>query len=413
MLGRKDTVFVEVGVNNVWTKVTAVVIDKEYLWTPLTLDISNIAAGHLFQVRFHAVSGDNRNLYNFRIDGFGVSNEASEAPSGVIAYRSSVNDSVKVLYKDVTGSYGLSYTSGIVNQSVGNEGNSIIAVNRYLPEDLVKMEGKYLTSISAYIVSDFAGTVIPSQLKLAVFINGERVENSTIQEWTGNKWNNFPLSTPIAITRIAELLVGIEAASGETYNRPIAIDYSTVTNPNGNLYSEDGGTTWNYAIDESIEGNWVITANFRDDNTISAIDDDLSDLAYEIYRNGEKIVSLNYGQMYVDKGSISDEDCYAVKVLRSTGGMSPLSEEGCINDRSSIEGISNIPSMIIYPNPTTGIATVAIDFKTVRVYDMRGNMVVRSNGGRQVDLRGLSNGTYLFEVTTLEGNTVTAKVVKK
>jgi hypothetical protein len=413
-LGLKDTVSIEVGIDTVWTKVSQIIVNKVYDWLPTTIDISNIAAGHLFRVRFRASSGANRNFYNFKMDEFGVSTEISAAPLDVIAHREASGAPVKVFYKDATGSYGMSYTGGkfIRGERVGNAGNPIIAANRYASQYLERMKGKYLTSITAFLFSDDAETVIPSELKLAVFVNGQRVEGSNITSFDGDRWNNFKLSTPIAITGTEEIFAGIEVASGDLYNRPLAIDYYP-TNPDGNFYSEDNGATWQSAIDANIDGNWGIVANFRDESSAKEIDDDLFDVRYEIYRNGSKIKSLNYGQVYIDSAGTSDEDCYTVQVFRSTGGLSAISQEGCVDDNAAIEHVYNTRGgLVVYPNPTTNVANIAIDCKIVRVYDMLGKMVLQQYDS-QVDMGGLQKGIYLFEVITTEGNTVNAKVVKR
>ncbi|MDR1763992.1 MAG: leucine-rich repeat protein [Dysgonamonadaceae bacterium] len=415
LLGIKDTVYVEIGVDGVWTKVSQTVINKKYGWTASTLDVSAQAAGKLFQVRFHAVSGANRNLYNYRFDDFGVDFAASPAPSGVLAYRIKDEKDVNVLYKDVTGSYGLTYSNGVFSTSIGNEGKSIIAVNRYTDRQIKKLAGKYLTSVSAFLFSDYAGTTVPSEFKLAVFVNGARVENSAIADWNGHSWNNFPLANPILISGNEEILVGIEAAKGDNLNRPLAMNSkadAASVNPDADLYSEDGGATWQHAADAEILGHWGITANFRDESSAATPDDDLFDALYIVSRNGLVIDSLAYGQLFTDTNSSSDADRYTVRVFRSTGGISPVSEQSVAVDVVTV-GIPALKagSFAVYPNPVKDVVNILFDFTTVKIYDLNGRLIGQYSGN-PVKVGNLAEGTYILEATLANGQKTRARIVK-
>jgi len=412
-LGVRDTVFVEIEVDNTWNRVAQTVITEKSVWTPITLDVSSVAANKLFRIRFHAVSGANRNEYNYRIDDFGVDIAESPVPSGVIAYRNSGETQVNVIFKDAAGSYGLTYSKGTLNTSVGNEGNSIIAANRFTAKQLKPLAGKYLTSVSAFLFSDYAGTTIPSEFKIAVFVNGTRVENSVITSWKGHEWNNFVLANPVAITGNDDLLVGIEAAHGDSYNRPLSMSgkaSASDVKPDADLYSEDGGATWYHAADASIFGHWDIKANFRDESTASQPDDDLFDTLYEIYRNGAKIDSTVFGQFYVDSLGISDNDKYSVRVFRSTGGFSAISEESNITVLS-IHSPTNV-EFSVYPNPSCDIVNVSTDFASLKLIDMDGRIVRRFEAGKSISLAGLADGIYILEASFNNGQKATARLMK-
>jgi hypothetical protein len=417
-LGVKDTVSVEIGVNDTWTEVMRVVINDRYNWTPVTLDISSIAADNIFRVRFRAVSGANRNAYNFDLDEFGVAFETSAAPDGVYAYRFDTESAVNVIYKDVTGSYAASYTNGRIDGTIGNEGNSIIAVNKFTTKELKPYRGKYLTSVSAYLLSDFRGTTIPSELKLAVFVNGNRVENSDITSWKGHAWNNFPLANPIAIDGSEVLLVGIEVAHGDAENKPLSMDTQTDPdniNLNANLYSEDNGVTWEHASDAGIYGNWGIIANFRDEATAATVDDDMFAAFYQIYRDGIAVDTLHYGQMFVDTASTDDSHCYKVKVFRTTGGISDFSPQVCdVNIVTAIAEIKNETLyLLIYPNPSSDWVNTNLEFSALRIFDLNGKLMLTATHGNSVNISSLTTGTYFIEAILENGSKAVAKVVKK
>ncbi|MDR1653647.1 MAG: leucine-rich repeat protein [Prevotellaceae bacterium] len=414
-IGVKDTVNVEIGIDNTWTNAGQIIVNKRYQWTPVTADISNIAANSLFRVRFRATSGKsgdftgNRNMYVFKMDEFGLAFEESVAPENIMAYRYEDEQAVNVMYKDVNGSYGITYTDGKMEQSVGNEGNSIIAVNKYEKAELKPLTGKYLTSITTFLFPDFAGTTIPSELKLAVFVNGERVEDTPIDNWQGYAWNNFALSSPVAITGSETILAGIEAAYGDSNNRPLSIDSDTTrTNPKGNLFSEDGGTTWMHASNFDIWGNWGITANFRDEATAAAPDDDLFDAMYMIYKNDVLIDSLYQGQRFTDSEG-TDADCYAVKVFRSTGGLSPVSPQGCVQVLTDVKEAGFV-NLRIYPNPATDIVHIDGTFDIVYIYDEQGRLALATNE-KDISVSNFAHGIYIFKTTLANGTPAMAKIV--
>jgi len=301
---------------------------------------------------------------------------------------------------------------GQIYNAVGNEGFNIIAVNLYEPKDLIPLAGKYLTSISVFLWGDVPGT-IPSEFKLAVYKNGTRVESSDITSWKGYAWNTFNLSNPIKIPEGVETTIyaGIEDAYGDPYNRPIGIDADSIgTNPKGNLYSEDGGRTWQHASAANIWGNWGIIANFRDEPTAQTTDDDLFDVLYQVYRNGTPVDTMHYGQKFVDNNP-GTNPCYTVKVFRSTGGMSPMSAQGCEQVLSKNE-IVEYNEFAVVPNPAKDIVNITIDCQLVKVYDMNGQMLMQTSD-KQVNIGNLANGTYIFEVTMTDGSKAYSKVIKK
>ncbi|MDR1758043.1 MAG: leucine-rich repeat protein [Bacteroidales bacterium] len=414
--GIKDTIHVEIGVNGVWEKVNSLIINKIYGWTPVTIDISEFAANEIFQVRFRAVSGANRTLFQYRIDDFGLDFESSPAPSNVLAYKYEGEQNVNLLYKDSYGSYGLSYTNGRFDNAVGNEGNSIIVVNRYTSRELKPMTGKYMTSVSAFLYSDYLGTV-PSEFKIAVFKkNGntyDRIAQEPIEKWNGHEWNNFPLSHPLQILGNEDLLVGIEQVSGDYYNRPFAMDFRAEINPNGNLFSENFGNTWEHADDYNtadgsmtFDGHWGITANFRDEPTAANPDADLYDVFYIIHRDNTILDSLYYSKETFVDTTATNNNCYSIQVFRSRGGMSPVSETSCVQIINTIKN-NTLQTFRIYPNPAKNELKIENgDWKSgemIKIYDLMGKclqstIVNLQSSLQSIDISSLPSGMYLVKV---------------
>jgi hypothetical protein len=87
---------------------------------------------------------------------------------------------------------------------------------------------------------------------------------------------------------------------------------------------------------------------------------------------------------------------------------------------------SAVSSLIASPNPTNGFVTLSVDLETsawmnVEIYDVLGKVVstvaadmLREKGKHElnVDLRGFPAGTYFVRLSTLNGESKTAHVVK-
>jgi hypothetical protein len=417
--GIRDTIKVEIsrgaGENAVWQTVQEIVVrDITSEWLPVTLDVSQFAADTLFRVRFRAVSGDNRNFYNFIFDDLGVAFEENNVePTGVIAYRYEGDDVTHVIYKDRTGAYSLTHAVGQIRQAIGNEGNPFIAAQKFDTDDLLPLKEKYLTSISAYVHRE-AENMTPTQLKLAIWVNGTRVENGAIASFKGNSWNTFKLATPILIQGNETIIAGIEVAQHDALMLPLAMDNSDSihTDVKGNLLSYDDGQTWiNPSIAERFHGMWIIAINVRDEATAQTVDKDEFEIAYQIKRGSDVVATLKRGQHYVDRNAPPSGSCYTAESFRVIGGMSPESAQGCeqiLNDVKNVE----FTNLNVYPNPATSLVHIDGDFNIVNIYDEQGRLVL-STDKKDIDVKTWINGIYLFRTTLVDGKTAMAKVIVK
>ncbi|GHT18193.1 hypothetical protein FACS189429_4230 [Bacteroidia bacterium] len=415
-LGRKDTVKVEVsnkaGTDAVWNTLQTYIIDAAKPWTPATLDISPFAAGHLFRVRFHCVSGDNRNLFNFDVDNFGLALETNDiAPTGVKAYRFEGDTIEHVVYKDRTGAYGLTHTRGQITQAIGNEGVPFIAAQKFDANDLKPYQDKYLTSISAYINADMPDS-IPTQLKLAVWVNGARVESGNISSFEGGAWNTFELATPILLTGSQTIIAGIEVAQHRYYGLPLAMDNtdSIHVNTKGNLLSYNNGATWTDPnVAERFQGMWAITANVRDEFSAQSIDKDEFEIAYQIIRDNAVVATLYRGQHYTETAIA--KACYTVKSFRIFGGLSPESASAC-EEVLVPSGLNNpaIDKLVVYPNPAHTFVNISQAVEYVKIYNAVGQLVLQTKVS-QINVSNFAKGVYIFDAILQNGNRAVARVI--
>ena len=83
----------------------------------------------------------------------------------------------------------------------------------------------------------------------------------------------------------------------------------------------------------------------------------------------------------------------------------------------STTGFEAISSLKVYPNPSTGIFTIATQENvTVEVYDLVGKAIVKQTitiGSKSIDISNYASGIYLLKATNTSGNVNTYKIIKQ
>ncbi len=140
--------------------------------------------------------------------------------------------------------------------------------------------------------------------------------------------------------------------------------------------------------------------------------------SYEIYRDNEKIAtvdSTSYADMHLENDT---EYCYTVKSICSLG-ISDSSNEACITT-SNNESINEENTYFnIYPNPANDILNIETDveIEKVLIYDVYGRTHNLKNSESQkfentVDISDLNSGVYFINIITYKGET-TKLFIKK
>jgi hypothetical protein len=95
-----------------------------------------------------------------------------------------------------------------------------------------------------------------------------------------------------------------------------------------------------------------------------------------------------------------------------------LNAENPLIDWAEVCGAWNIDETIenknltLYPNPTTGLLTIAMDgFSHAEVYDLMGRKIKQSQRPT-LDLRNVPQGIYVVKVFDKTGNSIIRKVIK-
>jgi hypothetical protein len=402
-----DTLLIDVYDGEEWKTVDKYVFKLSMEWKADIVDLSEAAAGKIFRVRFR-VTGVNRTVSAkyIHFDDIVVATSppaGNEIPKNVLA--DITGDSVRLAWKNPqTGFYALTYAHSPKRFSIGNGGKSFIAANHFDPDGLSIYKGKYLTSVTAYVNKKKSSPTVATQLKLAVFVDGQRLVDKAIDGFTPNAWNTFPLDKPVAIDG-RELKFGIEVTAHDPQEEPIGVDGTRrPVSGKGDLYSEDGGQTWKTLSESGKVNNWNITGNVADGETIEVMP--ATDVVgYNVYACGVKLNDdLVFGQSFV-----TDVSCesYTIRAYSLATGLSAESENAINLGIVPFPETQTIPE--IYPNPVKDILFIRSEtpIESLTVYDLFGRICKQAGPGvTTLSLEDRNSGLYLVRIKTAAGEFV-------
>jgi hypothetical protein len=406
-----DTLFIDVFDGENWVNIDKSVFKLSMEWKAEILDLSPVAAGRFFRVRFR-IMGENRTVSAKYIyfDDITVSTTlpaGNAVPKNILSEEK--DNSLQLVWQHPLSSlYALTYANSPKRFSVGNAGQSLIAVNRFDAEDLSIYEGRYLTSITAYIHKKVNSPAIGTALKLAVYENDVRTVEQTVSTFVPNAWNTFVLDEPVLLQG-QNLKFGLEVTAHDAKEEPIGVDGTR--NPvtgKGDLFSEDGGITWQTLTAASRVNNWCIIGNVADDVNVKERDTKI--VGYNVYHNG---VRLNEDLIF--KQSFVTEGTKRPLTLRAYSIESGLSAEAVWDDSS---GSIQIPSKIglnLYPNPVRDILSIDSDrpLESIWVYDMTGRLFRHFDCPvKFLQTTDWEKGVYLMKIVTFENEIIKRKVIK-
>lgn len=199
-----------------WTNVKDYFMKKseESYWIYEYVDLSEYVANSLFQLRLRT-HGQAKAQYSYQFDLFKVGSEAEcAAPSGMIGEKK--DGKLNLAWKNEINAYELSYMVSnyeisVLNQALGDEGKTFIAANGFDAGDLSLFNGKYLTSVTAFInhdpnVEDSKNT----HASVVVYEDGKLIREQQIENIVINKNNTLYLKEPVKIDVTKELKFGIK-----------------------------------------------------------------------------------------------------------------------------------------------------------------------------------------------------------
>lgn len=411
----KDTLSVEISTDGglTWTGLKS--WDIETLspsgrqWTLIGLDLSEAVAGKTFRVRLH-MHGPGQSYYYLKFDNICICEEpAHEAPAGLINEKAADGSSVKIAWQDYSKAYKLNHINEVPlwRFTIGNAGKEVIGANKFDKADLAMFDGKYLTGVSTKInyYNDKSGTK-GVRASVVVYEDGKLVREQEAHDFPYNEEFTVVLDQPLTIDADKELMIGVKVFDYDADQIPLCYVQSLDYLPGkSDLYSEDGGQTWQLVSDfyktqeEPAEGwcCWDITGCVTDEPEL-VLSDNKEPYAYIVYRNGEQYSDLTVSgksARFVDESPV-DNACYEVVAYYPEGDYSAASEQMCIGSVVSIQNYV-ADGVHIEVSSVTGGISVSGDYDSASLIGVNGLCVARSAGGG-LSVDGLVPGLYILNI---------------
>ena len=304
------------------------------------------------------------------------------------------------------GDYGNSYIGGLP-QSIG-------AYHRFTQEDLVVINGGKLIQIV------FAPTFANWQTQPG--------HTYTIQIYKGGKWgeegnrnpgtllvsqelnnNNLlfneedtiPLDVPVTIDALQELWIGYYCNNIDSIQSsskyPAGIDEGPCKDGRGNITFYQNQWFTILELDNNSDVNYYIKG------IVQTIDGK----SVNIYCNDTNIANNVLGTTYFHSNPAGEEQCYKVEVNCLEGGISPLSNEVCI-EGVGIKDNEQKGKFTVYPNPARNelrVTSYELQVTSVEIFDIYGRHIPLSSrplvhsSTTTIDISALSAGVYFIRLS--------------
>lgn len=435
----KEKLAIEVFDGETWNLISEHISISDLNWFNQTSDITQFAMGKMFRIRFRAHGELTTDIFNWLIDNIRI--YRSCAPPYNIEALPDFWEGVLLSWEDPSGNPGNSswifWDDGTNNDAIGLPyGGTFSVASRYTPAQLAEYTGGSLTRIRMFPYGP-NGT-----LTLKVWIGPDLntltlIHTQPVPSYVAGQWNEFLLTTPVAITGATELWFGYEVTHTDT-GFVAGIDNGPAVAGFGDMISIDG-TDWDsMANDYGFNFNWNLqgyvesvdrtstyigNASIKDGsepdyrNSSSLLQREL--VSYAIYREGEYIATteeLSYFDPCSELGiglsvgygvKAIYEDCESVFVYTLCRNYCP----GVGVTYKKSEDIK------IYPNPSAGL--IYIDNQglsgTIMVYSFSGEELhkadINKNEKPVLSLENYPQGAYLIKFVSDSGETFTGKAI--
>ncbi|MDH6355651.1 hypothetical protein M2132_001996 [Dysgonomonas sp. PH5-45] len=442
---------------------TIACINTNMEYIPYKMELTEQLAGNA-NARFRfvafgnaAATGGGTNIKIDNVDLYDTANMFPEDPVSAISATQwkNENDGSEVVYinwADPNGYARLRYLTPILTQwtagKIGNDGAPFIAANMYPAEDLAIYDGYKLTSISFMPTTSATTAKVSATYKWFVSQGGERLFSADV---TGDladlEYTTIELDEPIDIDVNKPLYYGVEVVSHGMDDLPIAtsdvyamepdvdpvtgiptgmmwnVSYN-VADGRGNIFSEDGGKTWekvgSFMGDGGTEVYQIfnIHAEIMKDPTVEPKD---RILGYSIYRNGEDIYHEVFEEnrelvkltTFIDTKPLVDQEAtYEVKVEYFSQESSEAKEVKITFTPNSIENVDANGFITVTPTLAVNYVNIEGEFVKATMYDVNGKVVAETSNN-QISVGSLPAGTYIVKVSTSKGEVTKKIIVKK
>lgn len=381
------------------------------VWNFEIVDLGELA-GKGFRLRLNA-NGNGKAFLKWYADNLGIIDSFDGAsPNGLRAVDSA--ESVKLTWQNSLGQYEVSHMGNYnfyTDYNLGNEGQPLMVAVDFSPEKLAEYVGGYITSVNAFVFDDPSLMTESTKADAVVFADGVEVARAAY---------DGAFDSPAASTIVFKTPVKIEG--GKTYRIAVDLTYYDATQSPiyytadkdacipgvTDLYSEDGGVTWNkvsetlYNEDNPLPSYCVlpIRANISlttDVPEVFALDNNL--LGYDVFRNGEKInTSACYAisPLFIDLDP-EESATYTVRAFYINGLVSPLSEPLEVK-HSGIDSAYSDSDLSV--SRRQGAIVLGGDFDNAELYRLDGVLAAVFPQNGCLSTIGLQQGIYILRVQT-------------
>ncbi|MBK6344597.1 MAG: carboxypeptidase regulatory-like domain-containing protein [Bacteroidales bacterium] len=443
---------VEISNGGAWVKVGEFKNTANIDWTTETVDLTSLAKGHVFRVRFTASGANTLDIFNWLIDNVSIYRVCAPPVDLVGDVNFPDLDQVILNWEAPTGGGGggvsawLGWDNGTNNDAIGltNGGTFSVAV-RFTPAQLAQYAGTSLTKIRMFPYA--AGGTIA--LKVWTGANASTlVLTQPVASYTEGIWNEFALTTPVAVTGATELwfgytvthaagsyvagcdagpavagfgdMISLDGSVWESMSTAYGLDYNW--NLNGYVESVDGVTALQPISDNTVygpasqlvRGNLPMLPGATVTNNTAGASREL--VGYNVWRDGE-LIGNTAELTYVDADEvleIGETYCYVVTAVYEDC-ESLASNEVCVTLTST--PVIETSAVSVYPNPSNSVVNIALtsDISQLVVYNYVGQVVYEQNVTKaqtiQLNVRNYESGAYLVKFITSAGESFTKKVV--
>lgn len=440
----KEKLYVEIYDGNTWLRIKEFNNNGDTEWLENTINITEIAIGNNFKVRFNATGQDtykmaswfidNISVYNncdapYDLDGWAITYEYDEWWAEILwkAPESSIIiDSVWKYWHDDQ----CSYVFGIPDTGIDYS----VAI-RWDVGQLAEYNGDTIGSIKFEGGNDFLSTIV---LKVWKEENAAELvyEDTVTGDLLVNEWNEIALNTPVIIDGYDEYWVGFTVDGFEVEYYPFMLDGGPAKVGYGSMFYTDA-VGWrpfsesypffdyNFKIQMKLINNDTIPTNclgfdlFREDENSSGFEW----YDYIPFEQGEE--RYEYIDVFVPSGS-DWEYCYRVNATWGFNGDTCISEYAinvipiykyvCVRPWIGIDETGH-SDLNIYPNPVINnlIVKATLNIDEIKIFNMEGQLLFNKefNGLDKADIAVsfLPPGIYLLQIQTRKG-VVTEKFLK-
>lgn len=412
----KDSISLDISTDmgDTWKEIKGWSIEElcpQHKWTMTSVDISEEAAGKIFQIRLRS-HGQGVGSYYIQIDNLKITTgteEKENAPEGLTGKQKNGDKPLTLMWKNPNGAYQINHINTFIVTmfSLGNEGKELIGANSFEPEDLEFYKGKYLTGVNT-ILNFYTAyeEKLGINASVVVFEDGKLIREQEIEDVIYNEYFTVKLNEPLLIDGNKELKIGIKIHDYDPEQIPLLYGTSEKFIPGkSDLYSEDNGATWNKVSEfygpDDIRGYccWCITGCITDTPELTITEGNSNELySYNVFRNGEVLstAALDKLQTRFIVDEPVDGDDFHVVAYYMNGAVSEPSEEFIFKTKGIEQNL--IENTDIYFDSKTRQVIINGKFNYMDIISLNGTHIFRSSENNISLPDNIETGIYILRV---------------